>query len=649
MLYFTVVVTKQKINQKIYMSEASLLDQPSNESLETAQRQQRAAELAPHAGSLGCGAAFEDVIKGFYDADSVEVTPVDGYILPSGQLQYVPAEAASVAVIKNDGRREHVAMGNDPEELKQRALERMRTLESVHTKPIIFIPMTAEAKVTFTSVEHYNPKMAPRVEAYPVPSYLSEKLAAPDLSDPNAATYKNTLETEGWQQQTFDVVKDFVDTAEEGKKMLEKLKITSLDRLTPEQAVKLSIWFVQSVSKYSYAEMSEKAGETASDQSTAMELLKDGIANKDDPNWQGNGICRNVAANVKVVFDSLKSNQGEYTMLTNTYCVRTRGTEGDGYEDRRVVPDHLTTVVDETSSGHAWNEFVTIDAKGSANITSIDATWGMDTPDHLRDFTALRGTREMIALFEKAEDKKEAFYSVVTHLERMMAHGYGQGGKRRDEVRDFALTEYLKLAKKVEPLFDDPEDSIPASRTVFSAAYRIGDRLTDVELDTLNVLQGGQEDPDVQRVFSGIVDKYVKEKQSNGSNHPAIIERQFLKSDDEFQTMIFDALGANVTPYAELSGKFRARLRELKPEVLPPFDPKNSKADAREFASLIQWERVSRFDKPEVIAQKMQREIRRLAESEQMYDVIVAGRSDYDLAKNFSAIRKALQKIPSKK
>lgn len=592
--------------------------------------------------------AFEGVVKGFYDTDGTTVRQFDAYILSSGQLQKAPENAPSYLLVGAQGEERYVATGETAEELKQATLAKMRTLEKLRTKPLAEIPMQGDATISFTSIDHYAPKMAPSTEAYPIPSYLEDKISEKKVKDLYEVTHGPTIETEGWQQETFDIVADYLQTSESGQKMIESLGIRSLESLTPEQAVKLSVWFVQDVSKYSHHETNQPKGEkTPSDQATTMELLRDGIENKDNPSWNGNGVCRNVASNVKAVFDALKDQQNEHSMLTNTYAVRSQGSQGDGYHTVRGTSRnaHLTTSLKDRI-GHAWNEFITIDANGSADITIVDATWGLETPDHLQDYTAERGGREIVEFFDKAEDKKEAFYSAANYFERVMKGSLQKTGNERAQTRDYALTEYLKIARSALPAFQDAAEQMHIDPYVFNASYRIGEDLTEVEMDTLAELQKMHGDQEVQGLFAKIVKKHIEAVQGDATiTHASVIERNFLKADPEYQAMVFDVLGEEtVVQYAEHSGKLRAKLREMRPEALPPFNPDTFKADARELATLINWDRVSHFDKPEVIVKKMHREIQKLAGNEQVYGAIIAGRTDYDVAKNFTAIRQSLKR-----
>jgi len=606
------------------------------------------ARTAIHAGSLAIDDKFADAVRNFYQGDFADVVRMDGHILPSGEIRRTPANAGSLYVVDRDGESQHIAMGNNDEDIRQGALEAMRTLETVETQPLVRIQIRKGVAANFTALEYYAPKIAPGSPAYPIPEYVAG-LQGEDLEDnPNRSTYVKTKEITGWQEQVFSLVKDYVHTNSEGQKMLEALRIQSLDSLTPEQAAKLSVWFVQSVSRYTNEDVTGEPGKTAADQSTAMQLLAEGIEHKGDSGWKGNGVCRNVASNVQIVFESLKENQGDLSMLNNTYCRYVNGHDGDGYSYSRVETDFsTTTLTPEPRGGHAWNEFVTVDATSSTSITIVDATWGLVTPDHLQDYTALRSSRLISELYERCEDKKDAFYDVGAHLARLMNHAYGvgRGREEKQQIQEYAFTEYLRVVQEALPLFRETEEPIYVERSVFNVGYRLGERLTDSELDTLFALTKEEEsDPDIERLFASILKKNVASEKRAKETHHVQLERRFLKKDDEYQGMIFDALGNEaVVALSKHSGKIRARLRELRPETLPPFDPENSKADKQELRELAASHDIRAF-RPADIRKEVERHIQKLAGDEAVYAAIIEGRDTYNLVKNFGAIQAALKK-----
>ena len=73
---------------------------------------------------------------------------------------------------------------------------------------------------------------------------------------------------------------------------------------------------------------------TKADQNTAFEILQDGLKNRGNEDWEGNGICRNFASSVKAVFEAIKANQTDLSRLRDTYCLY-EGHEKQFYKPRR--------------------------------------------------------------------------------------------------------------------------------------------------------------------------------------------------------------------------------------------------------------------------------------------------------------------------
>lgn len=246
----------------------------------------------------------------------------------------------------------------------------MRKLETVKTKPLMRMEISKGVDVDFTSLEHYAPKVAPSAEAYPVPDHLKDLIEG---NERGRHTYDRTVEIEGWDKAVFSQVERFTKT-ERGTELVKDLKIRSLQTLTPEQAVKLTLSMVHDLSKYKYDENGEPDG-SREDEMTTMELLSEGFSRKDNPYWTGNGVCRNIASNVKAVFESLKMNQTNVNMLYNTYVGYTGSDEDFRIKKRQNRGD--TGDLFNKEPGHAWNTFTTIDAKGDASVSIVDVTWSL--------------------------------------------------------------------------------------------------------------------------------------------------------------------------------------------------------------------------------------------------------------------------------
>ncbi len=534
-------------------------------------------------------------------------------------------------------RNEAVGIGKDTESALHDSLEKMRTLETVRTRSLAHIEMTDRSFASFTTLEHYNPKVAPSSETYPVPAYLEKMVTDSDRSSNH--TYRNTVEKEGWQTELRTVLADYLQNDTGGQQLVKSLKIRSLSHLTPEQAVKLSAAFVQNVSRYNKEDVGSK-DLTRADQSTATELLREGIANIKDPNWKGNGVCRNVASNVKAVFEALKATQTELSMLNNTYAVYGAGADGAGYADSRA--DQFNTNLAERS-GHAWNTFVTVDKDGSSVSTIIDATWALDKDTgsaikHL-DRTEVRAAGQLMQLFEKSDVKTEAFVGLTDYVQRLIRNTsvnrqLSESG--REGIREYVTTEYLKAAAQ---LTDMPEDfNLP--EVIVSSAYRLRGKLEQEEVATLFALDkasGGFEKERIKGVIAGYDSKRKVPIPAWKSAENLVF------ADDDLQALAYEAVGEHrVNQLSEQSGAFRARLREVRPETLPPFNASERPADAQELSHFASKNGIHDKD-PKMIMKQFNRTLKRLAGDDSIYDAIVAGRSDYDLAKNFSSITKALR------
>jgi len=535
--------------------------------------------------------------------------------------------------------KEVVGVGKDVELALHDSLEKMRTLETVHTRSLAHIEMTDSSFASFTTLEHYSPKVAPSRETHPVPDYLEATLT--DSGNGND-TYNNTVEKEGWQTELRTVLADYLQNDTGGQQLVESLKIRSLSHLTPEQAVKLSAAFVQNVSRYTKEDVGSK-DLTRADQSTTAELLREGIANRKDPNWKGNGVCRNVASNVKAVFEALKATQTELSMLNNTYAAYGAGADGAGYADSRA--DQFSTSFAERS-GHAWNTFVTVDKEGSAVSTIIDATWALDKDadsaiKHL-DRTEVRAVGQLMQLFKKSEVKTEAFVGLTDYVQRLIRstsvnRQLSESG--REGIRENATAEYLKTAAQLPEM---PADfNLPEA--IVSSAFRSRGKLEHEEVETLFVLDkasGGFEEERIKGVVAGYDSK------RKGPIPGWKSAENLVFADDDLQALAYEAVGEQrVSQLSEQSGAFRARQREVRPETLPAFNTSERPADAQELGHFASQNGIHDKD-PKAIMRQFNNRLKKLADDDAVYEAIVAGRNDYDLAKNFSGIVKALRSKP---
>lgn len=574
--------------------------------------------MVPAIGRTGLW-GVEVSARHFYDGDEHSISET-----PAGEHKVIISSASKEGTLEDNV----VGSGADVEVALYDSLEKMHSLETVRTRSLARIEMTNESYASFTTLEHYSPRVAPSRTAHPMPGYLESLFTGSGNSD---HTYRNTVEQEGWQTELRTVIDGYLQDDPGGQRLVESLKIRSLSHLTPEQAVKLSAAFVQNVSKYSHEDVGS-AALTRADQSTAVELLKEGIANKDDPTWKGNGVCRNVASNVKAVFEALKGTQAELSMLNNTYAVYGRGADGAGYADSRA--DAFT--LNNDPSGHAWNTFVTVGKDGSTVSTIIDATWALDTDagsamKHL-DQTEVRAAGQLMQLFEKSEVKEEAIFGLTDYVRKVIrTTDTNSRLSGREGIREYVTTEYLKATAQLPEM----PDGFSLPRAIATSAYRMRGKLEHNEVETLFALDEADGGFEQELIKATIVGYDTKREVGLPAWKSA---ENLLFDDNKLQTLALDAVGAErAAQLSEESGKFRARLREVNPETLPPFNASERQADAQELGYFASENGV--HDKnPTSIMKRFHSILKKTTGDDSVYEAIVAGRSDYDLAKNFSTI-----------
>jgi hypothetical protein len=241
-------------------------------------------------------------------------------------------------------------------------------------------------------------------------------------------------------------------------------------------------------------------------------------------------------------------------------------------------------------------------------------------------------------LFEKSEAKTEAFWGLTDYVQRLIRNTavnrqLSEAG--REELREYITTEYLKAAARVPEL----PDGFTLPDAIVGSAYRLRGRLEHEEIETLFALDkagGGLEQKRLKAIIAGYDNK-------RKVNLPVWKSAEnLIFSDDELQTLAFDAVGKErVTLLSEQSGAFRARLRESRPEILPPFNASERLTDAQELSYFASQNGI--YDKdPKMIMRRLYSTLKRVTGDDNVYESIVAGRTDYDLAKNFKNIVKAL-------
>ncbi len=494
--------------------------------------------------------------------------------------------------------------------------------------PITRIEVREGVKAWITPLADFAPSGEPSNEPFAVPDYLEEIIKG---QTGGRYTYENTVSKAGWEREVRSVVDRFTQDDQSGRAMLEKLEITSLDQLTPSQAVHLSVEIVRVLSKYSRDDVGRPAN-TRADTATTAELLQEGIAKRGDVGWGGNGVCRNIASNTKAVFEALKATQGDQNMLRNTYAVYNSGIDGDGYADSRKNP-HLHKLGGSTS-GHAWNTFVTIEPNGSSTMTIADATWALDNDQgiHATDRTLERAIGSAVSIFEHSEDKTEAFRGLDKYLAKLMGSTSAVRaiGSQRSPLREAALTEYLRIASTLPEI----PDCLSGVDTVMTAAVHLRGKVSQGEIKTLYNLDTAN--GELER---GRIEYIIK---SYDLNRVVRHAEGLIFEDDGLQALAIKAVGTDrATELADRSGDFRRRVRRLQPDLLPAFDITRP-ADTRELGYIMSMAGVNESSVEGGI-RSMRRRIGALAGNDDLARAIMAGRSDYDLAVNYPEITRSLE------
>jgi hypothetical protein len=240
------------------------------------------------------------------------------------------------------------------------------SMENLEDEPLLELKI-GNTEISFSNFDGFHPLTAFEKTPIEPHSIISELLK----NDKPSGTWKHTIEQENWQGRIFSFVKSFVASSEHMRKVIEADQIKDLSNLSPRQAIDITTHLVVLLTKYHQGYI--QGHETEADNSTVMQLLAEGIKNRDNPDWQGNGVCRNFADTTKAVFESIKANQNRYSQLNNTYCVIRTG-NADSYNPSFYGQGRFRGSDD--NDRHAWNDFIQVSSEGGkANVASIDITW----------------------------------------------------------------------------------------------------------------------------------------------------------------------------------------------------------------------------------------------------------------------------------
>ncbi|OGH13326.1 MAG: hypothetical protein A2687_05065 [Candidatus Levybacteria bacterium RIFCSPHIGHO2_01_FULL_38_26] len=584
---------------------------------------------------------------------------------------------------------------------KEYFLQQREQDEQLTDKPILEIQTADNERIAFSQWEAFKPRVAPSEKPLEIPpsvrKYLMDR-GRLDGSDPSAKTYQETIKEPGWEGKLFSFVSSYLKG--DGAEIANQLRIRHLDALTPKQSAELATRIVIDLTKYKWSDTRQEHSdltsrqETKADQNTALDLLKEGLQRKDDPEWEGNGVCRNFASSVKAVFEAMKANQTRFSQLRNTYCLYEGGT--DEFAPRR----QRRNVTEIYKTGHAWNTFITVSKEGRANATIADVTWakqnldtkqieGLDhtltrmepvvhavgqeikenSPDregqvkHLLSYYALKiegadqihvdiPPVESLTEQQKAYCKKIALENFadkidLSSLDEYQTINLGRSFiaeverlKKQKRERQFFTTRAVELMKQQGVPNEIPE---PLPAAIEQEYQELASDADISEIETLNKIY--QNNPEFN--FRPIFKKYLEEKQLSNHHAPSIIFR-----DDELQKMVFEEIKTH-PDFERLmneSPRFRIRMREVLPRLFVGFSPTSKLEDALELEYLIdrsnllrQSNFISRYSgKPadETRAKSFFENTRQTLQSinPQKFEEIAAGLDDYQLVKQYDIL-----------
>lgn len=535
---------------------------------------------------------------------------------------------------------------NTWQEAKGFYLNKLERDERLTTKPLLEIQVSEREKIAFSDIDAFHPRVAPSNTSHEIPESIQKYLFDKNKNagtDPSASTYQETIKEKYWDKEIFSFASSYLK--ESGAEIFEKLHIKRLDSLTPKQAIELSTQLVIDLTKYNISDTAQQntqqGARSKADQSTTLQLLQDGKLNRDNPNWEGNGVCRNFASMVKAVFESFKANQTQFSRLRDTYCLYE---SGDSFAPKRKSQKNMSF----GESGHAWNTFVTISQEGSANAVVVDATWAkrdLDTKEVKGlDYTLARMEPMVFAigegLSEDAPHKEEQLNHIMLYYALKIEKPGGTGGyATADEEKASYATQALKILYKQGLPNELPSTLIKAFGEEFT-------KLDEIDTSEIEILyQIAQQSSDLP--FNDILENYLGD--FSIGNHYA--NKLIFRNSDELQKIIFERVQSlpGGDTLIENSPAFRVRMREVAPEILGDFSPSTQPADAAELKHLISSisELSNDFnyyidtrnlseEKINKIFERIRQKLRQV--NPQKYDETLSTTNDYQLIKEYRKI-----------
>jgi hypothetical protein len=536
------------------------------------------------------------------------------------------------------------------DEAKNYYLQELESRSKLVEHPILEVKTGEAEQIAFSDFDSFNPSIAPSEKQRDIPQSVEKYLLQRERmarEGQSASTYQETIKEEGWERKIYAFVSSYLE--KDGKKIAKELGIKHLDSLTPRQAVELTTRLVVELTKYDYTEEEQSEPfkppkKSKADQSTVLDLLNEGLANKGNDNWKGNGVCRNFACMTKAIFEALKANQTKFNRLRDTYCLYDKGMEE--FAPERGKKNQLRL----RRSGHAWNTFVTI-SKSGANATIVDTTWAKINLDTGKveglDYTLTRmePVIHQIAteLPEDAPDRKTqlshifSYYQLKVESGRMKSDTLPHLDERQKEENRFFISRVVDILKKQNELPEIP----PGLLKIIGEEYKaFAEDADPSEIETLwRISRQNPEFP-----FRDILKKYLRAKSLTEYD-----VMKFIFRDDELQRTVFEQIKTHpgFEKFMKESPSFRIRMRKALPELFLGFSPGTNEADARELKHFIVNSRFIRFgylfdahQPSEESASRFFAEARKTLQSmnPEKYKQVADNLDDYELVKRYDSL-----------
>jgi len=539
------------------------------------------------------------------------------------------------------------------QQAKEYFLQQRESEEGLTQKPLLEIQTSKNEKIAFFDFDSFNPQVAPSKQTHDIPASIKkyllgkEKLAG---TDPSALTYQETVKERDWEKELYYFVSTYLE--KDGAETAKQLRVKNLDSLTPKQAIELATQIVIDLTKYKWSDTEEQRGytvkpeKTKADQSSVLQLLREGQLRRNDSSWEGNGVCRNFASSVKAVFEALKANQTTFSQLRDTYCLYESGAKT--FAPKREKENFF----ERNKTGHAWNTFVTVSREEAANAVIVDATWAKRNLETKKveglDYTLTRMEPVISAigrgLQEAAPDKEEQLKHILSFYALKIEKPGDTGGLvSPEEEKQFYATRALELITHLGVPRELPK---PLVEAIGQEYLKIADDANLLEIETIYKIS--QNNPDLD--FRNILKNYLKDKQLSDYHVNALIFR-----DDNLQRATFEELKLNEDwdKFLKESPKFRMRMREVLPQLFIDFSPATKPEDTAELKYLVRSQsmlssyeymidpRKPSEEKIKTFFEQAKQRLRTV--NPQKYDESYAGIDDYQLIKQFDRIYRELE------